>query len=739
MPGGAGHLNASMSGEETSSGLIGARLEGLRQQLLSCGHVLAGLVEPAARPLIADALVDLKQLVCRIGVVGQIKSGKSSFINTFVQHPNFLPTSVTPWTTAVTNLHFAQSPPGPHSAIFTFLQPKEWGEIAETGGKIRELTERLVPGFEPGLLQQQAELLRTRAQDRLGPEYDLLLGQAHCFINLAPSTLQHYVCSGDFTAQTGTVPIGKYSDITKSADLYFQRGPFAFPSTVVDTPGTNDPFLIRDEITRRSLGSADIYVIVLTARQPLSDNDVTLLRIMRGLNKDRIVVLLNRIDDLTDVEAELPRVIHYIRQKLAAEMPGSEIPLVYGSAWWGSQAMTYDRDAITRILKRRSANYLLRAGLLRPDELDPRFIGNPDFDERLKHSLLAMSGLPAVYQAMDSLMDAASPTYIMRQITGSFAEMSSACEGAARAELQSLTVANEKREPPRLAEEKFVELARESELLARVTANIEASAAGIEQQLARIIQEEKETLRRKLQATIEFHAARERDVLIDTLSRGRAPKVWTHEGVELRRALAEAFRTGFRNSATRLTSFHARVAPELHQLMASLVPGAVMPDPHGQTLAIPEPTIAPVSRLMALDLDNSRWSLFWSRNPSPQISGSKIEALIKSEFASVADELVHLAGVAFHHFSTTTIKWSFGACRNIQHALQRRLDRVREDYELTRREAFPPESQHVANERANRIRAQAQRVKDNETLTQHLEHLIQYIDTVLKSEAPRAT
>lgn len=732
-------MNASMSGEETSSGLIGARLEGLRQQLLSCGNVLAGLVEPSARPLIADALVDLKQLVCRIGVVGQIKSGKSSFINTFVQHPNFLPTSVTPWTTAVTNLHFAQSPPGPHAAIFTFLQPKEWGELAESGGRIRELTERLVPGFEASLLQQQAEMLRTRAQDRLGPEYDLLLGQAHCFINLAPSTLQHYVCSGDFASQTGPVPIGKYSDITKSADLYFQRGPFAFPSTVVDTPGTNDPFLIRDEITRRSLGSADIYVVVLTARQPLSDTDVTLLRIMRGLNKDRIVVLLNRIDDLTDVDAELPQVLHYVRQKLAAELPGSDIPLVYGSAWWGSQAMMYDPDSIVRILRRRSANYLLRAGLLRPEELDPRFIGNADFDERLKHSLLAMSGLPAVYQAIDSLMDAASPTYVMRQITRSFAEMSHACEGAALSELQSLqAAASEKRELPRQTEEKFVELARESELLARVTANIEASAAGIEQQLARIIHEEKETLRRKLRATIEFHAGRERDVLIDTLSRGRAPKVWTHEGVELRRALAEAFRSGFRNSASRLTSFHARVAPELHQLMASLVPGSVMPDPHGQTLAIPEPTIAPVSRLMALDLDTSRWNLFWSRNPSPDGSGARIEALIQSEFAPVADELVHLAGVAFHHFSTTTIKWSFGACRNIQHALQRRLDRVRDEYEMARREAFPPQSAQMASERANRIRTQAQRVEDNQALTQHLEHLIQYIDTVLKCEAPRA-
>jgi hypothetical protein len=141
---------------------------------------------------------------------------------------------------------------------------------------------------------------------------------------------------------------------------------------------------------------------------------------------------------------------------------------------------------------------------------------------------------------------------------------------------------------------------------------------------------------------------------------------------------------------------------------------------------------------MALDLDTSRWNLFWSRNPSPDGSGARIEALIQSEFAPVADELVHLAGVAFHHFSTTTIKWSFGACRNIQHALQRRLDRVRDEYEMARREAFPPQSAQMASERANRIRTQAQRVEDNQALTQHLEHLIQYIDTVLKCEAPRA-
>src|SRR5690606_13447500 len=98
--GGSGRVNAIRSGLDANwSGRIGARLEGVRRQLLTCGDVLAGLVEPAARPLVADALHSLRQLECRVAVVGQIKSGKSSFINALVRNPRFLPTSVTPWTT----------------------------------------------------------------------------------------------------------------------------------------------------------------------------------------------------------------------------------------------------------------------------------------------------------------------------------------------------------------------------------------------------------------------------------------------------------------------------------------------------------------------------------------------------------------------------------------------------------------------------------------------------------------
>jgi len=726
-------LHASRPQESVNAGQMGAQLEGLRQQLLSCGAVLARLVEPQAQPLVSAALANLAQIGCRIAVVGQIKSGKSSFINAFVRSPTFLPTSVTPWTTAVTNLHFNRNPSAGYRGVFSFFERTEWTQLAAGRGKIRELTERLVPGFEPRQLQEQAEILRARAVHRLGFEFESLLGKAHCFAEIGPGTLEQYICTGDGADNNA---IGKYSDITKSADLYCGEGPFAFPSTIVDTPGTNDPFLIRDEITRQSLGTADIYIVVLTARQPLSDSDVALLRIMRGLNQDRIVVLINRIDDLSDLDTEIPRIVDYVRERLATEFPGSTIPVVYGSAWWAIQAMAFNSDATFRVLRRRSAGYLLRAGLLAPEELSALDLTAGDLGARIRQSLYAMSGLPAVNQAIDTLMTSAAPAYVLHQITRSFAEMARACESAARSELQILLEVRSGRENPTISpEETFLRYARERDLIAGVASDIEASAAGIESQLVRIIQEEQERLRGLLLQTVATHAARERDVLIDTLSRGRPPRVWTHEGVELRRALSGQFARGFDGAAERLRSFHARVVPELHRLMRTLVPEPDLVHPMGEALTIPMPTVTPVSRMLVLDLESSRWSAFWSRQLSAKDSGARMEALILAEFTPIADELVQLAGQAFHEFGLATVSWSLAACRNIQLALKRRFELLLSDHDTARNGAAGPGGEAGGADQAEHVRAQALRLKDNETLTQHLDHLVQQIEIVLKSEA----
>src|SRR5207237_2412912 len=139
----------------------------------------------------------------------------------------------------------------------------------------------------------------------LGSQFSELLGRCHQFSTLSPDVLRQYVCQGDLVDLAAPrQSVGLYSDITKSADLYLGTGPFDYPVTVIDTPGTNDPFLVRDEITRQCLESADLYVVVLTARQALAASDIALLRILQGLQKERIIIFINRIDELSDIAGE---------------------------------------------------------------------------------------------------------------------------------------------------------------------------------------------------------------------------------------------------------------------------------------------------------------------------------------------------------------------------------------------------------------------------------------------------
>ncbi len=220
---------------------------------------------------------------------------------------------------------------------FTFFGRDEWHQLVNGGGQIRELTRRLVPGFEVDLLNAHVQLMQRRSEQRLGSALEGLLGTKHSFPELSREIIERYVCSGligaaDLSGQSK----GLFSDVTKSADLYFDLGSFGCATTIIDTPGTNDPFLVRDEITRRALESADIYIVVLTARQPLSTADLALLRILRGLHKDRIIVFINRIDELGNPAEDTPLIMQHVRRGLQREFPGVELPIVAGSAFWGN-------------------------------------------------------------------------------------------------------------------------------------------------------------------------------------------------------------------------------------------------------------------------------------------------------------------------------------------------------------------------------------------------------------------
>ncbi len=341
------------------------------------------------------------------------------------------------------------------------------------------------------------------------------------------------------------------------------EGPFAFPVTLTDTPGTNDPFLIRDEITRRSLESADLYIVVLTARQPLADADVNLMRLMHGLNSERIIVFVNRVDDFADVGCDLAEVLMYVEKKLQVNFPGARIPIVAGSAAWANGALKGDDETLSRLLQRPSSGYLAEIGLVQPQDLELDALNDAGARERLRSALFTASGLPSMYRVVADAMGTSQAALTQMQTARWFGDMASASAKAANFELES-----SRTEAPqagaRGADER-VALERETGVLNEVAANVERSAKHIETQFSAIIGEEMTALRRALQVVVDAHAAKERDVLIATLEAGRAPRTWTLEGVALRRALAAEFKDCFDRAAARVLELQGKVAPELAQ------------------------------------------------------------------------------------------------------------------------------------------------------------------------------
>ena len=109
---------------------IGAPLEAARSALLDLVAKLGSRLGEHAQPLLEAARGQLADRSCRIAVIGQIKAGKSTFINALSRRPGLLPTDINPWTVVVTALHFRNGPTPPeHAAVFHLFSVDEWREL----------------------------------------------------------------------------------------------------------------------------------------------------------------------------------------------------------------------------------------------------------------------------------------------------------------------------------------------------------------------------------------------------------------------------------------------------------------------------------------------------------------------------------------------------------------------------------------------------------------------------------
>ena len=665
---------------------VGAGLKAIQSELQQAGGRLQSVLGADEIDLVSEGLRLLDAQTCRIAVIGQIKAGKSSFINALVQKHDLLPTDVNPWTTAVTNLNFGRPTVGT-AATFQFFTGEEWERLAEAQGPLGELTERFVPGFERRLLKQHIAAVKIRAERRLGAHFGELLGQTHAFETITAEVLRRYVCAGnpagigDAESQTG-----QFSDVTKAAFLNLDGGPFDFPTTIIDTPGTNDPFLVRDEITRSCLDQADIYLVVLTARQPLSPSDLALLRILRGLHKEQIVVFINRVDELSNIRSERDAVIDYVRKRLQREFPGSNIPVITGSASWALMALTADVEGIEPAIDARSLAFFQEAGLIRRDELLRPASEGAERSRLLRAALFAGSGIPAVHSILDAMISQCRCTHVISQLIASFGEMSRVARDQSQIDLS--TISRDFETSLHTAEQSNQELERlraEMTRLDEVVSVIERSAYDFRQQLSGIVTSETSDLRGRLIAHVDHFSSDQAEALLQALKRGDEPRKWTCNTDHLRRLLAEDFVAGYRVAEQRINDLHEKVQVQLDRLMSLLTGQALQ----SQTFLNNQPRVAAprmraLSNRLVLDLHFPWWRAWWSARPSPQQRGTELVELVRSDLFPLVDDLIDSCMRELEAMVESISKWTFGVSGSIVSSLRTQRERLLSHYENIR-------------------------------------------------------
>ena len=209
-----------------------------------------------------------------IGVIGQMKCGKSTFLNSFVFEDNILPAATTPMTAALSVITYGSE----QKIVAEFYNQNEWDEQKMQAA--RSLESVAGNTMEESKIKAAKELVEKATN--LGDKLNDYLGktQEDKFENLI-----EYVGAD-----------GKYVSITKSVTIYYPKE-YLKGVEVVDTPGFNDPIVSREERTKAFLKKADVVLLMLYAGRPFdaTDRDI-LFKHVRQCGIGKVIIGINKYD-----------------------------------------------------------------------------------------------------------------------------------------------------------------------------------------------------------------------------------------------------------------------------------------------------------------------------------------------------------------------------------------------------------------------------------------------------------
>lgn len=190
-----------------------------------------------------------------IGVVGQVKAGKSSFLNTLLfEGQEILPKASTPKTATLTKMEYSEE----NIIQIEYYSSEEW-EVLEDNALV---------DLDDEIYTSAREIVDMVKRNGVDPHPYLEKG----FDKISFATYEELISSlNDYVGEDG-----RYTPIVKAVTLYLNKEEFRGLS-IVDTPGLNDPIASRTIRTKEFMEVCDVVFFLSQSGSFLDKSDWILL------------------------------------------------------------------------------------------------------------------------------------------------------------------------------------------------------------------------------------------------------------------------------------------------------------------------------------------------------------------------------------------------------------------------------------------------------------------------------
>ena len=238
-------------------------------------EAIANLEQHQRDAAVKRARLTLAETPLSIGVMGQVKAGKSSFLNSLLfGGQSLLPEAATPKTANLTRIRHAPTP----SFTARFHHPDDWKTIeqqAASGGM--DETARAASELVESVRASGVNVAQMLAQSEMTLQADDLAGLM--------GALNDYVGED-----------GRLTALVAETELALPLKEL-IGIEIVDTPGMNDPVVSRTDKTRQYMAQCDVVFFLSRASQFLDASDQNLLTLQlpqKGIK--RLVLVSAQMD-----------------------------------------------------------------------------------------------------------------------------------------------------------------------------------------------------------------------------------------------------------------------------------------------------------------------------------------------------------------------------------------------------------------------------------------------------------